>query len=147
MTITITVPGTPTGKGRARSATRRKKGGGTYIAHVTPQKTINYESLVALAAHQAMAGRPPLAGAVEVEIAIRITPPGSWSVKKTKQAIEGVIRPITTPDVDNVIKAIFDGCNGIVWGDDRQVTDIARLTKRYSVQPGVVMTVRQATVE
>lgn len=144
MSIIIDVPGVPVGKGRARTATRRKKGGGTYIAHVTPQKTVNYESLVALAAQQAMAGRAPLAGAVEVEISIRITPPGSWSVKKTQQAIDGIIRPITTPDVDNVIKALFDGCNGIAWNDDRQVTDIARLTKRYAVQSGAVMVVRDA---
>lgn len=140
MTITITVPGIPQGKGRARSATRRKKGGGSYIAHVTPQKTVNYESLVAIAAAQAMAGRAPLQGAVDVMIDIHVTPPGSWSVKKTQQALAGEIRPTTKPDIDNCVKALFDACNGICWGDDRQITS-ATIRKRYAVQPGVVMLV------
>jgi Holliday junction resolvase RusA-like endonuclease len=25
------------------------------------------------------------------------------------------------PDIDNFVKAVFDGCNGIVWNDDSQV--------------------------
>lgn len=27
-------------------------------------------------------------------------------------------------DVDNYAKSILDGCNGVVWGDDRQVVEL-----------------------
>ena len=46
------------------------------------------------------------------------------------------------PDADNVLKAIADACNEIVWKDDEQMTDVL-IRKRYSVQPSanVVVTV------
>jgi crossover junction endodeoxyribonuclease RusA len=30
-----------------------------------------------------------------------------------------------TPDIDNLIKAILDGLNGIAWEDDRQVVNVS----------------------
>jgi Holliday junction resolvase RusA-like endonuclease len=43
------------------------------------------------------------------------------------------------PDVDNYAKAVLDGCNGIVWGDDTQVIHL-RITKRWAPksEPGKI---------
>ncbi|MCO7656007.1 RusA family crossover junction endodeoxyribonuclease, partial [Pseudomonas aeruginosa] len=38
--------------------------------------------------------------------------------------------------MDNVIKAIYDGLNGVVWKDDVQVVK-AVVGKRYGETPGV----------
>jgi len=35
-----------------------------------------------------------------------------------------------------VIKAVYDGCNGVLWRDDVQVVD-GRQRKRYSATPGL----------
>lgn len=139
MSIVITIPGTPVGKGRPRAFVR----GGRVAMH-TPENTASFENLVALAAQKAMTGRKPIESAVEVEIYLYVTPPESWSAKKKAQALAGIIKPTSKPDADNVIKALFDACNEVVWKDDKQVTDIARMSKRYAQQAQSVMIVREA---
>ena len=40
-------------------------------------------------------------------------------------------------DVDNLSKAVLDGCNGVLWEDDTQIIDL-HLTKGYDKEnPGV----------
>lgn len=129
--IAFTVPGQPQGKGRAKIV---KIGGFSRMA--TPQKTVAYEGLVAHAAQLAMAGRPMLEGAVSVNLFIDCQVPASWSQKKQRQALAGEVFPTTKPDIDNVVKAIFDGCNGVLWRDDVQAVD-CRIRKRYSATPCV----------
>lgn len=129
--IVFTIPGQPQGKGRAKIV---KIGGFSRMA--TPGKTVAYEGLVAHAAQQAMAGRPMFDGAVAVNLFIDCQVPASWSQKKQRAALAGEIFPITKPDKDNVIKAVYDGCNGVLWRDDVQVVD-GRQRKRYSATPGV----------
>lgn len=125
--IEFTVPGDPVGKGRPRAF---RAGAG--IRMHTPEKTARYENLVAMSAQQAMAGRAPLDGPVALELRIVTTPPASWSQRKRLQALDGAIYPTVKPDCDNVLKVIADACNGIVFGDDKQVTDVV-IRKRYGV--------------
>ena len=129
--VTFTVPGEPVGKGRPRIGRV-----GAHARMFTPAKTANYETLIALAAQQAMAGREPIAGAVLVELHITVSIPASWSKRKRAQALAGQIYPTKNPDKDNFIKAIYDGCNGIVWVDDVQAVD-GYQRKRYGETPGV----------
>jgi Holliday junction resolvase RusA-like endonuclease len=113
----------------------------------TPAKTAAYEGLVAHAANAAMvsAGRDALVeGPVEVVMAIECQVPASWSGKKQQRALSGEIYPTTKPDADNVVKAVFDGCNGVVWKDDVQVVSLF-LRKRYSATPGVRVEIQEAT--
>ncbi|MNP83694.1 Endodeoxyribonuclease RusA [compost metagenome] len=58
------------------------------------------------------------------------------SKKRKAMAIAGELFPTKKPDMDNVIKAIYDGLNGVVWKDDVQVVD-AFVRKRYGEVPGV----------
>ncbi len=135
--IKFTVPGAPVGKGRPKVSTR----GGKFAKMYTPEKTANYETLVALAAQQAMVGRTLLAGPVEVQMAILLPIPASWSKKKQAAALAGQVYPTKKPDADNVVKAIFDGINGVVWNDDVQACDIV-VRKRYAETPGVQVLVK-----
>ena len=124
--IIFTIPGTPVGKGRPRFARR-----GNLVTTFTPEKTASYENLVKVKAEEAMVGRELISGAVAVTILLFITPPASWSNKKMLQALNHEIMPTTKPDVDNIIKGIFDAMNEIVWNDDKQVVDVT-IRKRYA---------------
>ncbi|WJJ93427.1 RusA family crossover junction endodeoxyribonuclease [Neopusillimonas aromaticivorans] len=133
--ITFIVPGKPVGKGRPRAAARGKN-----ITLYTPQKTATYESTVALAADQAMAGKPLITGPVETLMTIVLPVPVSWSKRKQADALAGTVMPTSKPDMDNVVKAIFDAINGIVWTDDVQVVGL-RVRKVYGAIPRVQVTV------
>ena len=136
--IAFIVPGEPQGKGRPRVGKI-----GAHARLFTPAKTVAYEGLVAHAAQQAMAGAQPLEDACRIEVDVICTVPASWSQKKQRQALEGSIRPTKKPDADNVLKAICDGMNGVVWRDDVQAVDVL-LRKRYGATPCV--RVRVATL-
>lgn len=125
-TIIFIVPGTPVGKGRPKFARR-----GNFVTTYTPEKTASYENLVKVKAEEAMCGRNAIEGAVCVEISLYVTPPASWSQKKQRAALDGDVFPTSKPDVDNVIKGIFDAMNEIVWKDDKQVVDVV-VRKRYA---------------
>ena len=132
------VYGAPQGKGRPRVGRV-----GQHVRMFTPAKTLAYEGLVAHCGAAAMAGRALLEGPVELRLLIDVAIPASWSKRKQAQALAAEILPTTKPDVDNVIKAIGDGLNGVVWKDDSQISDvIAR--KRYAEKPQVRVMVRQA---
>ena len=138
--IRIVVPGQPVGKGRPKAARRRKKGGGDYIAMITPGKTANYENLVKLVAYQAMNGRQLINGAVRLSIRLEVSIPSSWSMKKQQKALSKQLFPTTTPDTDNCVKAISDAINGVVWKDDKQVVELF-VVKRYSLTPCAIVTI------
>ncbi len=139
--VQFVVPGQPVGKGRARSAAQRA-GDRILIRHYTPEKTKSYEEAVAMHAHVAMAGRPLLTGALAVALYIRMQVPASWSKKKRDAALAGLLWPTTKPDVDNIIKSIYDGCNGVCWVDDAQLCSGAQI-KRYSADPGVTVVIEE----
>ena len=129
--VSFVVPGEAVGKGRPRVSTI-----GGHTRMFTPQKTANYETLIAMAAQQAMAGRELIGGPVLVEMKILVSVAASWSKKKTAEALAGDVMPTKKPDADNVLKAICDGINGIVFKDDVQVVNVS-LSKRFSETPSV----------
>jgi len=99
VSICITVPGRPVPKERPQVGMRGRK---AYV--YTPERTKNYEQLVALCASAAYAG-DVLACPVAVTIDLHLY---------GKRRI----------DVDNCAKSILDGMNGIVYADDNQVEDL-----------------------
>ena len=135
--IAFSIPGEPQAKGRAKIV---KIGGFSRMA--TPQKTVAYEGLIAHAAQQAMAGAQPVDFACQVQMSITVSVPASWSKKKRAAALLGEVMPTKKPDTDNVVKAVFDGMNGVVWRDDVQAVDLF-VRKRYGSTPGVYVRVTQ----
>lgn len=145
----FTVPGNPVGKSRARSVPLMRggkpligAGGRPVVSHHTPDKTVNYEATVKLAAQQAMRGRPPFAGPCSLVVEALFSVPVSWSRARQARALAGEERPTKKPDGDNILKAVFDGMNGVVWVDDVQAVDF-RLIKRYAEIPGVAVVVME----
>lgn len=125
--ILITVDGTPCGKGRPRFV---RATGRAY----TPPKTANYETILGWAAREAMNGAPPLDMPLWLELEAYMPVPGSWSKKRSAQALEGLIWPATRPDLDNLLKILMDALNGVVWRDDSQIVEVA-MQKWYSDRP------------
>ena len=132
--IVVTVPGVPVAKGRPRLSARN----GIARAY-TPAKTVRYEDLIKIAAYDRMSGKPPIQGQVTLSITAFVPIPKSMPKKRQRDAVEGLIKPVTRPDADNYAKAALDGCNGILFKDDSQVTDLV-VRKRYSDRPRLVIT-------
>lgn len=127
--ITFSVPGVPVAKGRPRFSTAS----GFVRAH-SPAKTVNYETLVRVSAQRAMLGRPPMSGPIRLSILIVLPIPTSWSKEKQRKAVAGEVLPTKKPDMDNVVKALCDGMNSVVFRDDSNVVDL-NVTKRYGQVP------------
>jgi Holliday junction resolvase RusA-like endonuclease len=132
--VIVTVDGAPVAKGRARVTTR-----GRFARVYTPAKTRHYEDLVRCEAVKVMQGRLPIQGAVTLTVAAYLAMPKGFSRVKRAEAIDGILKPTTRPDADNFCKAALDGCNGILFRDDSQVTDLI-IRKRYSNRPRLVIT-------
>ncbi|WP_091738899.1 RusA family crossover junction endodeoxyribonuclease [Phenylobacterium immobile] len=135
--LAFTIPGNPRGKGRPR-ATRFGAGVRLY----TDAKTASYEGLVAHAAHVALGARDPLEGALEINVLVRIAPPASASKKAVASMLAGEVAPAKKPDLDNIVKAVLDGCNGVAFKDDAQICWI-NAGKIYAAKAGVDVTIRQ----
>lgn len=121
----FTIPGKPKGKARARTT----KQGHTY----TPADTVNYENWVKLCYKNADGeyfGDALVLVAIECFYAI----PKSFSKKKRELALKGILQPSTKPDVDNIVKSVLDGLNGIAYDDDKQVVGLWIL-KFYGEEP------------
>lgn len=72
--------------------------------------------------------------------------PQSWSKRKKKEAIAGLIMPTTKPDGDNILKVVLDALNGLAYDDDRQVVKMC-IIKAYGVNPGLVVQVGEYKVQ
>jgi Holliday junction resolvase RusA-like endonuclease len=129
--IRFSVEGAPRGKGRPRTTHRRNK------VHIyTDAKTQNYEDLVSFRAMMAMKGRKMLVGPVIMRMTAYYAIPKATSNKKALEMEEGFIVPCKKPDIDNLLKIIADGCNGIVYKDDAQIVTVLA-KKRYAEEARV----------
>lgn len=133
--VYIWLAGTVRGKGRPRFA---RATGRAY----TPAQTVNYEAALRIAGQMAMNGRPLFDSAVRVSIVAQFAVPVSFSKTKRALALGNNLLPTVKPDFDNISKLV-DALNGVVWGDDKQITD-ATFCKRYSDEPGLAIEVRPA---
>ena len=97
MRIKIVIEGDPIPAARPRFSSRR-------CCH--PARNVDYRREVEMAARLAMKGKPPLTGALKAVVQL-------YRRYRTTTRIFG--------DVDNHLKALFDGMNGIVYLDDAQI--------------------------
>lgn len=113
--VWFTIPGKMRGKGRPRARVMGK------FAHIhTDTKTANAEAMVRQFAALAMRGRNLLEGPLKLSVTVWLQRPASWSKRKRAE------NPIPTgkPDLDNIAKLLSDSCNGIVFTDDSQISDL-----------------------
>ena len=124
--VSFTVHIAPVAKARPRVSMRH----GRAFAY-TPKKSADYERLIAEHCPKA-----PMDGPLALNLQFGIPIPGSWSKQKKADALSGVIRPTSRPDIDNYIKAVMDAVNGLAYHDDAQVVSLfAKLV--YSESPHV----------
>lgn len=132
--VQFTIPGVPVAKGRPRFSTANASGG--HVRAYTPKKTRMYEQEVAGLAKAVLGLFAPANTAIQMTLVCFVPIPKSWSKEKQQRARDGLIYPTGKPDLDNFEKAVTDGCNGIVFGDDSQICDVVK-SKRYSDNPRV----------
>ena len=138
--IHIIIPGTPTAKGRPRAMRMGKTG----IRMYTQAKTADYEAACRTAAMVAMEGRAPLEGPLFVTFILHMPIPASLSLRKQVE-LNG--KPhVKKPDASNVLKAVEDALNGIVWHDDSQIACLSA-QKVYSLEPRVEVRVSEVFEE
>ena len=134
MKIQFTIPGTPVAKARPRVT----RSGHAY----TPKKTADYEMRVKICVMQLMAVQRlrPTTEAVRLTVQAFFPIPASWTKAKKEKALNGDLKHTTKPDLSNIVKAVEDAMNGIVYKDDSQISEIV-CVKRYSMSPKVDLTV------
>lgn len=117
MTLTFFVPGKPAPQGSHRHVGRGVLRESS--PHVGP-----WRERVAIAAHNAMNGRPIYSGQVEVWLDFILPRPKSTPKTRTPPAIK-------RPDIDKLARAILDAITGTILADDAQVTYLSA-TKRLA---------------
>lgn len=128
----LVIPGEPVAKGRPKL--------GTVAGHAmafTPAKTRRYEDIVRQLATVNWAGRKLLADrSITLVVKFYHKIPKSWSKRHHESAMLGLKKPLGRPDLDNCVKSITDGLNGVIYVDDSAICRIDA-EKRYSVEPRV----------
>lgn len=126
--VSFTVPGEPVGKSRPRFI---RATGRTY----TPEKTVNYETLVRYEYHRQTDGyRFPEDSELGMRVEAFFEIPKS-KPKRVKHDMEiGVVRHTSKPDADNVLKAVADALNHIAYKDDSAVVYV-EVSKKYAPTP------------
>jgi len=128
--VKFTIPGEPKGKQRPRVVSK-----GGFARAYTPKETVNYENLVALS-YQVQVGEKKIHGPIDATIIAYFSIPNSISNKKKEMLKTETIPHIKKPDIDNIVKAISDGCNKIAFDDDSQIYNLTA-SKYYSENPRV----------
>jgi Holliday junction resolvase RusA-like endonuclease len=141
--VSFTVPGIAVAKGRPKFARR-----GQHITAYTPEKTVSFENLVKDRAANAMKNQrlTMTAGPVQAVVNIYLPIPKSWPKKFKEMALAGQVGMTKKPDMDNIIKALFDAMNGIIFKDDSQVV-FAMVRKIYSMTPYTEITIESTYQE
>lgn len=121
--VTFFVPGKPEPQGSARAFVVKGK---PVVTSDNPEVK-SWRGVVTTAASTAMGGRPPEPdGPVTVHIVFVMPRPKSHP--KTRK-----LPHTKKPDLDKLVRAVFDGLTAVVFRDDSQVTTVIS-TKHYAME-------------
>lgn len=132
--VTFTIPGDPTGKGRPRFS---GKSGRTY----TPKKTSDYENKVRQCWSQ-QTRTSPLLGEIRADITAYFRIPQSTSKRHARELAQERTGCPKMPDVDNIAKIILDSLQGLAFDNDKDVTYLT-VGKLYGAEPRVEVTLTE----
>lgn len=139
------VPGVVVPQSRPRFSTH----GGIPHAY-EPEKSRNYKELIRKHADIEIKNslKNPIFfnGYISIRIIEYRTIPKNLSKIARKEAINGVLRPATRPDLDNVIKIVLDALNNFLWGDDKQIVSI-EAHKFFAESPGLEVSISEENFE
>ena len=125
--------GSPIGQGRPKFSTING-----HAKAYDPEKSRNYKAYVRMLATQAMKENDfeMITGSCAIKIWAYFDIPKSKSKKFKEAALEAKERPTKKPDADNIVKAILDALNGLVYKDDSCIVELSCI-KYYSDVPRV----------
>ena len=125
--------GSPIGQGRPKFSTING-----HARAYDPEKSRNYKAYIRMLATQVMkdSGFTMIEGPCVLRIDAYFEVPKSKSKKFKEAALEGKERPTKKPDADNIVKAILDALNGLMYKDDSCIVDL-HCIKYYSDVPRV----------
>lgn len=131
MAFEIVIPGEPHAQGRQRFRIMRAKASGkSFVQNYQPAESRDWKATAQQHMVAALAGAPPFAGAVALEVVAYFSCPRSqWRKRDPRPARWHTGRP----DGDNVLKAVEDAAKGVLWVDDAQVA-VARVQKVVAAQ-------------
>ncbi len=133
-TLTFEIPGDVQAQQRPKFS---RYGNGVSVRD--PKESKDYKSFVRLVASQ-VAPDELITEEIRLSIVVYRKIPKSFSKKKHQQAVDGVLKPTTKPDIDNLVKGIKDGLSKVIWHDDSQVTELVA-RKLYSDNPRAEVTI------
>lgn len=138
--VKIVVAGEPVAQGRPRISTANG-----FARAYDPAKSRNWKQYARLVAQQVMEQEASvLSGPVSLSVRVYRQMPKSLSKKKHQQALDGLILPVTKPDLDNYVKGASDSINGIVIKDDAQIVAFHEpFGKWYSDRPRIEIEVKE----
>ena len=136
-TYTAVVLGDPVAQGRPRFS---RQGG--FVKAYDPSKSRDYKSYVRLIAAQ-NAPDSPVEGAIEFSLRIYRAIPKGMPKYKREAAKAGALRPVTKPDVSNVLKGVEDALKGVWYKDDSQIVGYGVLGKWYDERPRIEIMMRE----
>lgn len=127
MTLHFTIPGVPVAQPRAKATT---VGGKPRLYEAGKQHAIHtFKAAAMLAARAALPGNQCLVDPLRISVQFVFARPGRLTRKKDPA---WRLPMAAKPDIDNLLKAVLDGLNGVVWADDRQVCQVADASKWYA---------------
>lgn len=132
--IKFTYHGEAVGKGRPRYSRR-----GEYVHTYTPQKTKNFEDALRFEFMASNCEAMPVYDrevALKAKVLVGVQIPKSYSKKKQALCRDRFISPSKKPDIDNILKAVFDALNGYAFADDVQIVQVYA-EKVYAEEPFV----------
>lgn len=130
--VTLRLEGEPVAKARPRM---------TRSGHVyTPDKTTKAENEIRRAWQEKHGSM--IEGPVAVSVVFMLKMPETWSKAKKLLAQDQEVLPTKKPDVDNLVKTVFDALNGMAYDDDKQIVELSA-RKVYACKSGTVIRVRE----
>lgn len=111
MIYEIVIPLNPVAQKRARVTMR-----GRFPHFYDPKESKDFKNIIATYVRQKLF--KPLSGGIKLDIKFYIERPKYLMRKKDT---ENAIPHMAKPDIDNLLKSIMDGMNGVAYEDDSQV--------------------------
>ena len=136
--IKFIVYGEPVAQGRPRGTVLNDK-----VRMYDPARSSDYKKYVGFIASQ---HRPPNLIELAVSLTVKVFRPiPKLNKVKHQQAVEGILRPVSKPDLSNYIKGVEDAIEGILIRNDSQVIDYGQSGKWYGEVPRIEVEINLIT--
>lgn len=132
----ITIEGKVKGKGRPRFSK-----GNVY----TPEDTVEYENWIKFSYKNQ--SNVYFTEAIKATIVIYIEIPKRCTKKRLCDIMEKRELPCKTPDIDNILKCVFDALNKVAYDDDKQIIEVHALKQYTSSKERIELTLEEIKVE